>query len=39
LDADVEELEDLYPAQPAIAKHLREELLDSLLDADKPYIK
>jgi len=39
LDADVEELEDLYPAQPAIAKHLREELLDSLLDADKPYMK
>jgi len=39
LDADIEELEDLYPAQPAIAKHLREELLDSLLDADKPYMR
>jgi hypothetical protein len=39
LDADLEELEDLYPAQPSFAKSMREELLDSLADADRPYTK
>jgi arylsulfatase A-like enzyme len=39
LEADIEEINDLYPAQPAIAKKLREELLDSLLDVNKPYMK
>ncbi len=39
LDADIEELQDLYPSQPAVAKQLREELLDSLRNADKPYMK
>lgn len=37
LTADVEELDDLYPMQPAVAKKLKEELLDSLSDADNPY--
>ena len=39
LDADIEELDDLYPPQPAIGKRMKEELLDSLLDANKPYMK
>lgn len=37
LNADAEELEDLYPTQPAAAKILREELLDSLADADNLF--
>src|SRR5688572_28880566 len=39
LHADIEELDDLYPAQPTIARQMKEELLDSLLDANKPYMK
>lgn len=39
LSEDIEELYDLYPEAPAIAGKLREELLESLLAADKPYIK
>jgi len=37
LTADIEELDNLYPMQPAVTKKLKEELLDSLSDADKPY--
>ncbi len=37
LDADLEELTDLYPQQPAIAKRMKEELLESFLDANKAY--
>jgi arylsulfatase A-like enzyme len=36
---DLEELHDLYPEGPVIAGKLREELLESLLAADKQYIK
>jgi arylsulfatase A-like enzyme len=39
LAADIEELEDLYPAQPVIARQLKEELLESLYSANKPYMK
>lgn len=39
LDADIEELDDLYPAQPAFVKHMKEELLESLFAANKPYMK
>jgi hypothetical protein len=39
LETDFEEINDLYPAQPAIARKMREELLDSLLDVNKPYMK
>jgi arylsulfatase A-like enzyme len=39
LEADIEELTDLYPDQPAFAKPMKEELLDTLLTADKPYSK
>lgn len=34
---DMEELNNLYPQSPTIAKTLRDELLDSLSDADQPY--
>lgn len=37
LSVDVEELDDLYPQNPSITNTLKEELLDSLSDADKPY--
>jgi len=37
LHEDMEELNNLYSQNPAIAKSLREELLDSLSDADQPY--
>jgi arylsulfatase A-like enzyme len=39
LEADTDELTDLYPAQPAIAKKLKEELLDKFSDVNKPYAK
>ncbi len=39
LGTDLEELNDLYSSQPAFAKSMKEELLESLLAADKPYIK
>lgn len=39
LDSDVEEIRDLYPAQPAIAKKMRDELLESFLAVNKPYLK
>jgi arylsulfatase A-like enzyme len=39
LYADIEELEDLYPSQPTIARRMKEELLESLFDANKPYMK
>ena len=39
LENDSEELEDLFPAQPVIAKKLKEELLDKLSDVNKPYLK
>ncbi len=34
---DIEELDDLYPRQPAIAKAMKEELLDRFHQANKPY--
>jgi len=39
LSEDREELEDLYPGQPSFANQLKEELLESLFKANKPYIK
>jgi arylsulfatase A-like enzyme len=39
LESDLEELKDLYPAQPAILKKMKAELLDMLLDSNKPYLK
>jgi len=39
LHADIEELDDLYPAQPTFARRMKEELLDSLFDSNKPYMK
>jgi len=37
LSSDFEELHNLYPDQPAIAKLMKDELLESLIEADKPY--
>jgi arylsulfatase A-like enzyme len=37
LETDVEEIHDLYPARPEIAGKLKQELLDSLSDVNKPY--
>jgi len=39
LGEDIEELDDLYPAQPSFTSQLKEELLESLFEANKPYIK
>ncbi len=39
LAEDIEELEDLYPAGPSFAQPLKEELLESLFEANKPYMK
>lgn len=39
LHADIEELDDLYPAQPTIARWMKAELLESLFDANKSYRK
>jgi len=39
LSEDIEELNDLYPAQPVIAKRMKEELLEAFLIANKPYLK
>ncbi|MDP1544865.1 MAG: sulfatase-like hydrolase/transferase [Anaerolineales bacterium] len=39
LETDYEEIKDLYHAQPAILSIMKEELLDSLSDANKPYIE
>lgn len=39
LESDIEEMSDLYSAQPAVAKKLKEELLDTFLDVNKPYMK
>ena len=37
VSSDYEEVHDLYPDQPAIAKIMKEELLESLFEADQPY--
>lgn len=39
LEVDTEELNDLYPAQPAIAKKMKDKLLDTFSDVNKPYLK
>ncbi len=39
LGSDIDELADLYPEQPAIAKTLKEELLDTFSDVNRPYVK
>lgn len=39
LNADAEELKDLYAAQPAFAKKMKDELLEAFFAANKPYLK
>jgi hypothetical protein len=37
LDADPEELNDLYPLQPVEAKLMRDEMLQKMAEADRPF--
>lgn len=37
LEADSDELHDLYPSRPAIAKDMQEELLQKVTDVNKPF--
>ncbi|GAB4504235.1 MAG: hypothetical protein Fur0043_12280 [Anaerolineales bacterium] len=39
LQADPQELTDLYPSRPTAALHMQEELLQALAEADQPYHK
>lgn len=37
LDADREELNDLYPSHPSLSSDMRDELLQKVLDVNKPF--
>jgi arylsulfatase A-like enzyme len=39
LDEDAEEIDDLYPSQPAVAQQMQEELLQKLDEVNQPYRK
>jgi arylsulfatase A-like enzyme len=39
LGEDAEELEDLYPAKPAFAKQMKDELLEAFFASNQPYMK
>lgn len=39
IEADREELEDLYPDQPSFVRHMKDELLEAFFAADKPFMK
>lgn len=39
LRVDPEELTDLFETEPAVAAQMKRELLDSLTDANRPYVK
>jgi arylsulfatase A-like enzyme len=39
LEKDPEEMNDLYPSQPALAKQMQEELLEKLEEVNQPYEK
>jgi arylsulfatase A-like enzyme len=39
LDADIEEMNDLYPSQPVFGKRMKEELLQSILEVNAPFKK
>lgn len=39
LATDPEEMTDLFPANPAVAQTLKEELLDRLHESNKPYLR
>jgi len=39
LRADPEELTNLLETEPAVAAEMKRELLDSLADANRPYLK
>lgn len=37
LEADPDELQDLYPSQPGIALEMREEMMDNINEVNRPY--
>ena len=37
LDADHEEMQDLYPSHPSLAQQMRDELLQKVVDVNKPF--
>jgi len=37
LDTDPEELKDLYPSQPSLAKQMQDEILQKVMDVNKPF--
>lgn len=37
LDADREELKDLYPSRPSLADELRDELMQKVLEVNRPF--
>ena len=39
LEADVEEMQDLYPSKPSIVKQMKDELLETVSDVNKPFGK
>jgi arylsulfatase A-like enzyme len=38
LDTDIDELDDLYEKKPAFLRHMKDELLEALYTANKPYV-
>jgi arylsulfatase A-like enzyme len=39
LDADIEEMNDLYPSQPAFGKKMKDELLETIFTVNAPFVK
>jgi len=37
LDSDPEEMKDLYPSQPSLAKQMQDELMQKVVDVNKPF--
>jgi arylsulfatase A-like enzyme len=37
LDSDPEELKDLYPSQPSLAKQMQDEMMQKVVDVNKPF--
>ena len=39
MEDDAEEMNDLYPSEPALAKQMKEELLQKIEEFNRPYQK
>ena len=39
MDDDPEEMTDLYPSEPALAKQMKDELLQKIEEFNRPYQK